>query len=159
MGHLVMMTKIVAFHESLLNIWTYLRHLSYYENWCSVSSFINIFICTLITMWTTKHSSNTVHYNIPDSKVHRANMGPTWVLTAPYGPHVGPMNLAIRDAIRENTAVGDARRDIICLHQAIPPSASSDPDAWRLVPSSDLPRRATRRVCILFCTSYFWIKK
>ena len=25
-----------------------------------------------------------------------ANMGPTWVLSAPDGPHVGPMNLAIR---------------------------------------------------------------
>ena len=23
-------------------------------------------------------------------------MGPTWVLSAPDGPHVGPMNLAIR---------------------------------------------------------------
>ena len=32
----------------------------------------------------------------PDSKVHRANVGPTWVLPAPDGPHVGPMNLAIR---------------------------------------------------------------
>ena len=32
----------------------------------------------------------------PDSKVHGANMGPTWVLSAPYGPHVGPMNLVIR---------------------------------------------------------------
>ena len=29
----------------------------------------------------------------PDSKVHGANMGPTWVLSAPDGPHVGPMNL------------------------------------------------------------------
>ena len=36
---------------------------------------------------------------IPDSKVHGANMGPTWVLAAPDGPHVGPMNLVIRDAI------------------------------------------------------------
>ena len=35
--------------------------------------------------------------DIPDSKVHGANMGPTWVLLAPDGPHVGPMNLAIRD--------------------------------------------------------------
>ena len=35
--------------------------------------------------------------SIPDSKVHWANMGPTWVLSAPDGPHVGPMNLAIRD--------------------------------------------------------------
>ena len=26
-------------------------------------------------------------------------MGPTWVLSAPDGPHVGPMNLAIRDII------------------------------------------------------------
>ena len=32
----------------------------------------------------------------PDSKVHVAHMGPTWVLSAPGGPHVGPMNLAIR---------------------------------------------------------------
>ena len=32
-----------------------------------------------------------------DSKVHGAHMGPTWVLSAPDGPHVGPMNLAIRD--------------------------------------------------------------
>ena len=30
----------------------------------------------------------------PDSKVHGANMGPTWVLLAQDGPHVGPMNLA-----------------------------------------------------------------
>ena len=34
--------------------------------------------------------------NLPDSKVHGANMGPTWVLLAPDGPHVAPMNLAIR---------------------------------------------------------------
>ena len=34
---------------------------------------------------------------IPDNKVHGTNMGPTWVLSAPAGPHVGPMNLAIRD--------------------------------------------------------------
>ena len=33
----------------------------------------------------------------PDSKVHGVNMGPTWVLSAPDGPHVGPMNLAVRE--------------------------------------------------------------
>ena len=32
----------------------------------------------------------------PDSKVNVANMGPTWVLSAPGRPDVGPMNLAIR---------------------------------------------------------------
>ena len=40
----------------------------------------------------------TTNYTIPDSKVHVAHMGSTWVLSAPGGPHVGPINLAIRDA-------------------------------------------------------------
>ena len=40
--------------------------------------------------------------NNPDSKVHGANTGPTWVLSAPDGPHVGPMNLAIRENVRMN---------------------------------------------------------
>ena len=31
----------------------------------------------------------------PESKVRGANVGPTWVLSAPGGPHVGPMNFAI----------------------------------------------------------------
>ena len=35
-------------------------------------------------------------YTNPAIKVYGANMGPTWVLSAPDGPHVGPMNLAIR---------------------------------------------------------------
>ena len=35
--------------------------------------------------------------NGPDNKVHGANMGPTWVLSAPDGPHAGPMNLAVRE--------------------------------------------------------------
>ena len=32
----------------------------------------------------------------PDNKIHGANMGPMRILSAPDGPHVGPMNLAIR---------------------------------------------------------------
>ena len=31
-----------------------------------------------------------------DNKIYGANMGPTWVLSAPDGPHVGHINLAIR---------------------------------------------------------------
>ena len=34
---------------------------------------------------------------IPDSKVHGAYMGLTWGRQDPGGPHVGPMNFAIRD--------------------------------------------------------------
>ena len=41
--------------------------------------------------------ANCLVGNTPDSKVHGANMGPTWVLSAPAGPHVGPTNLAIRE--------------------------------------------------------------
>ena len=40
--------------------------------------------------------------DIPGSKVHGANMGPTWVLSAPDGPHVGPMNRAIREVSCDN---------------------------------------------------------
>ena len=36
---------------------------------------------------------------IQDSKVHVAHMGPTWVLSAPGGPHVGPKNVAIWDGM------------------------------------------------------------
>ena len=48
--------------------------------------------------------------NYPDSKVHGANMGLTWVLSAPDGPHVGPMNLAIRVVI-------DFHKENICFFQ------------------------------------------
>ena len=34
-----------------------------------------------------------------DNKVHGAHMGTAWVLSAPDGPHVGPINLAIRVAL------------------------------------------------------------
>ena len=35
---------------------------------------------------------------MPDSKVHGANMGPTWGQQDPGGSHVGHVNLAILDA-------------------------------------------------------------
>ena len=37
--------------------------------------------------------------NIPDSKVYGINMGPTWILSAPGGPYIDPMNIAIWDNI------------------------------------------------------------
>ena len=54
---------------------------------------------SLLPNWYKSLSDATLAqlYTIcPDSKVHRENMGPTWVLSAPDGPYVGPMNLAIR---------------------------------------------------------------
>ena len=47
---------------------------------------------------------NGTKQQTPDSKVHGANMRPTWVLSAPDGPHVGPINLAIRDPLQNSPA-------------------------------------------------------
>ena len=62
-------------------------------------------------LWNITHDLFNPHWNIlnsgdalltqiakftrPTWGQHGANMGPTWVLSAPDGPHVGPMNLAI----------------------------------------------------------------
>ena len=50
--------------------------------------------CHIATELTLKKIG--LYQIVPDSTVHGANMGPTWVLSAPDGPHVGPMNLVIR---------------------------------------------------------------
>ena len=41
--------------------------------------------------------------NIPDSKVHGANVGPIWGRQDPGGPHIGPINLAIWDSTSKTT--------------------------------------------------------
>ena len=54
----------------------------------------------------------------PDSKVHGANMGPTGDLSVPSGPHVRPMNLAIRvytgpeACIKDTTAIWRCRKPL-----------------------------------------------
>ena len=48
-----------------------------------------------LSCYAYNSSSEYITHNYPDSKVHWASMGPTWVLPASDGPHVGPMNLAI----------------------------------------------------------------
>ena len=50
----------------------------------------------------------------PDSKVNGANMGPTCVLSAPEGPHVGPMNLAIRD-LTDTPSIRGSMNKNICM--------------------------------------------
>ena len=44
------------------------------------------------------HNSSSV-LSSSDSKIHVANMGPTWDWQDSGGPYVGPMNLAIRDIL------------------------------------------------------------
>ena len=51
-------------------------------------------ICPIILECCTKHDSIMLREicvnGYPYSKVHGAKMGPTWVLSATDGPHVGP---------------------------------------------------------------------
>ena len=52
----------------------------------------------LIEQVTADSCLSDLHTKLsPDNNVHGANMEPTWVLSAPDGLHVGPMNLAIRE--------------------------------------------------------------
>ena len=50
-------------------------------------------------MMDPKKKGKTLRFgnDITDYKAHGTNMMPIWVLSAPDGPHVGPMNLAIWD--------------------------------------------------------------
>ena len=81
------------------------ENMPYYSNhWLKVLFHSGKFWTKNIIIWRKQQfirqiqtSSRFLALAIPDSKVHGANMGPTWVLLAPDGPHVGPMNLAIRD--------------------------------------------------------------
>ena len=50
-----------------------------------------------IVCGVAKSTAKIPVHTSPDSKVHGVNMGPTSVLSAPDGPPVGPMNLAIRE--------------------------------------------------------------
>ena len=50
--------------------------------------YVGLSVCVL-------DSSSVISF--PDSKIHGANIGPTWVLLAQCGSHVSPMNLAIMD--------------------------------------------------------------
>ena len=52
---------------------------------------------TKYTSYITNTGKQWATYSAyPDSKVHGANMGPIWVLSAPDGAHIGPMNFALR---------------------------------------------------------------
>ena len=60
---------------------------------------------TVVTVTTTDHRyiDYLMRWRLlrvySDTKVHGANMGPSWVLSAPDGPHFGPINFAIRVAL------------------------------------------------------------
>ena len=82
------------------NILPYIHDKSQIKNCHKVTSFITQML--LFLKWvhfhliasfvSVDHKNNDI-YIYPDSNIYGANMGPTWVLSAPDGPHTGPMSL------------------------------------------------------------------
>ena len=79
--------------------------------------------CTNPSIWYMVRDScwpliGPKHCITPDSKVQGANMGPTWVLSAPDGPHVGPMNLTTRGSTQAavHPKNGESNLHFFALH-------------------------------------------
>ena len=91
---------------------------------------------------TTENGMYVFRSDIPDSKVHGANMGPTWFLSAPDGPYVGPMNLAIRVGWPFNSSY-------LILHKMIllPPSQTSCGVWAGLLPGESQPMQGHHGCC------------
>ena len=83
-----------------------------------------LYLRGLYFIWNTPNNIVTESFcwwcvpSIPDSKLHGANMGPTWVLSAPDGPRVGPMNLVIRDVKHYEISRGThTYGQCVCVHR------------------------------------------
>ena len=96
-----------TYHSGLLHWhWGNLRTASIPVKWSWEIWLISQYVL-IKTQWCLLHNSWDALYGYfqndiqriwmktTDSKVHVAHMGPTWVLSALGGPHVGPTNLAI----------------------------------------------------------------
>ena len=104
------------------------------------------------------------HWNHPDSKVHGANMGPTWVLSAPDGPHVRPMNLAIRAPITsyrfnnmESVPMSWCRHD----NCQISPGSPHETDVHLLVVLNNPLYVSLMRLCVmngLRVVRWYWLQ-
>ena len=88
----------VLFSNSLCHIVSWVLTVLSSEWWHRAGSTLSQVMAYCLMAWC--HYLNHQLGTVPDSEVHGANMGSTWVLSAPDGPHVGPMNLAIRGGMR-----------------------------------------------------------
>ena len=82
----------------------FLQHFLWFQNAYLKQAWIVFYLFCIFPSWVVKsyllHKKNIcIACGSPDNKDHGANKGPTWVLSAPGGPHVGPMNLAIRGGL------------------------------------------------------------
>ena len=83
--------------------------------------------------------------NIPHRKVHWANMGPTWVLSPPDGPHAGPMNLAINSFYLISVQIGIdfGPCSALWFHNLETISTLLDPCEWNPLVTSGFPSPST----------------
>ena len=88
----------IFIQSSLVITWSSLTlyHINGLVQDCSIS------IANALEILQSCTKASTCIWKIPDKNVDAANMGPIWVLSAPGEPHVGPMNLAIRDVINRS---------------------------------------------------------
>ena len=75
-----------------------------------------IYTCHIITALCLANCSSIIQlYDmIPANKVHGTNMGLIWGRQDPVGPHVDPVNFALRDALdrrEDNTLVMSSQGD------------------------------------------------
>ena len=73
--------------------------LFFYSLLAWISCWTNIWVTGDYSCDTTEIILERSPISTPDNKFHVVHMGPTWVLSSPGGPHVGPMNLALRDCL------------------------------------------------------------
>ena len=99
-----------AIYLSFFNI--HVEGINYSEYPCHSNNLegFQIQLTKLYTNITVYQAMFTEVQTNPDYKVLGANMGPTWVLLAPDGPHVGPMNLAIREWLHSH--IGYLKREV-----------------------------------------------
>ena len=70
---------------------------SYWIKWPKMFCAVCVYVCDVCVWFISQNLKNNINlHTYPDSKVHVAHIGPTWALSAPGRPHVGPMNLVIR---------------------------------------------------------------
>ena len=72
-----------------------------------------------VQAWSGVAYRSSARLNIQDSKVHEANMGPTWVLSAPDGPKVGPWTLLSGIFQKNCMVVRTGRKSILWWHHGL----------------------------------------
>ena len=69
---------------------------------------------SLFTGWLLDFPSTNQEQNLPDNKVHGADMGPIWGRQDPVVPHVGPMNFVIWATINGNMLIKNKQNRVVC---------------------------------------------